>query len=100
VSDGEQLDFDFHAPATDGYDAWQWDRVEAERRIAEAWCLPLGQRVRVKLWNLDQEFTGKLRVEKRPARIHPKEPLMLRVDSMPFLNTEIEACAVVEAPGG
>ena len=55
MSEG-QLDFDFHAPATDGYAVWQWDRAAAERSIAAEWRLPIGRTVRVKLWNLDQEF--------------------------------------------
>lgn len=91
-----RLDFDFHAPATDGYAVWQWEQAAAERRIAEEWRLPLGRTVRVKLWNLDQEFVGRLQLVKRPATLNRKEPLLLHVGTMPFLSTEIESCAVVE----
>jgi hypothetical protein len=96
MNDPEQLPLDFNAPATAGYEMWQWGLAEAERRIAEEWELPLNAQVRVKLWNLDQEFAGRLKLARRPARLHRKEPLELRIASMPFLSTEIETCAVVD----
>ena len=95
-----QLDLDFHVPATDGYAVWQWDQEQAVRRIAEEWQLPIGRGVRVRLCNLDQEFVGRLRLDKRPARLDRKEPLALRVGDMPFLSVEIETCAVVEGKTG
>ena len=91
-----QLDLDFHAPAADGYAVWQWDQAQAVKRIGAEWNLPLNATVRVKLWNLDQEFEGRLQLVKRPATLNRKEPLMLHVGTMPFLSTEIESCAVVE----
>ena len=75
---------------------WQWGREQAERRIAEEWQLPLGQTVRVKLWNMDREFTGRLKLAERPTRMDRKEPLALEVGAVPFLSTEIERCAVVK----
>ena len=91
----DQLDLDFHSPATDGYAVWQWDQEQAVRRIAEERQLPLGRTVRVKLWNLDQEFVGRLQLVRRPEGLNRKEPLSLSVGTMPFLSTEIESCAVV-----
>lgn len=93
----EQLDLDFQAPATDGYDSWQWGLAEAERRVAAEYGLPLNAEVCVKLWNLDQEFRGRLKLVGRPRSLTRKEPVELRVGNMPFLSSEIERCTVLES---
>jgi len=37
IDDECQLDLDFHAPVGQGYEAWQWDREQAIKKISAAW---------------------------------------------------------------
>ena len=93
----EQIDMDFNAPADDGYEIWQWERREAEKRIAKEWGLPVGKRVRLKRFNIDYEFEGFLKLVKLPLTINKKQPLEIQIEKMKFLSDEIESCSVIGA---
>ncbi len=91
----EQLDIDFFAPAEDGYEIWQWERKEAEQRIAKEWKLPIGKMVCLKRLNIDGEFEGKLGLAKLPLSINKKQPLEVKIGKMKFTSDEIEKCSVI-----
>jgi len=92
----EQLGFDFGAPAEDGYKIWQWERKQCEQRIAKAWNLPVGKKVRIKLVNIDGEFQGRLELARLPLSINNKNPLKIKIGTMRFDSTEIEKCTVIK----
>jgi hypothetical protein len=97
MTDGNgQLDLDFHAPVGKGYEAWQWDREQAVKKIAELWMLPLNQRVRIKLVNIDSEFEGELTLAEMPVRLDGRGPLLLRLTPLCFSISEIERCTRLE----
>ncbi len=95
MNEPEQLDLDFKGPVGDGHANWQWAREQAVRRIASEWGLPLHQRVRLRLTNLDSEFEGVLLLDVLPTRLDRRQPLLLRLDSLRFASPEIEVCTVV-----
>ncbi len=92
----EQIDFDWGAPAGDGYASWQWDRQEAVRKIASLWGLPIGQRVRLRRRGIDGEFEDRLALAAMPARLDRRQSLSLRMGRMTFSSEEVEACFVVD----
>ena len=93
----EQLDFDFNSPAEDGYETWMWNRQQASERIARKYKLPIGRNVRLKRYNIDGEFTGKLELPRIPVTINPKNPIDLKLGNMIFPSSEIEYCIAVES---
>ena len=95
MQDPNQLDLDFHAPAGNGYAAWEWDRQEAVCRVAAEWGLPIGRQVRLRRQGIDGDFEGKLELASLPARIDRRTPLELRIGKMQFPSTEVEACSAV-----
>jgi len=94
-----QLDLDFHGVVGDGLTLWQADRAEVVRRVATLWGVPLNRTVRLKLWNVDGEFTGRLTLESLPPRLDRRLPLTLRLGRLVFQSAEIEACAVTDCGG-
>ncbi len=97
--DHEQLELDFGAPAEDGYACWQWDRRAAEERLGREYHLPLGRLVRLRLFQIDGEFVGRLELAARPTNRGAHSALLLRLGRMTFQSSEVEAC-VIHAPDG
>ena len=95
-----QLDLDFHAPAGDGYAAWQWDRREAVKLISVTWGLPIGRLVRLRRSGIDGEFEGKLELATMPPRMDHRLPLELRMGKMTFSSTEVDVCVAVAEGAG
>ena len=96
MMDIEQAEIDFGSPAGDGYAMWQWDQAEAIKKIAKVWALPLNQRFRLKLVNIDSEFEGFLSLAERPITLDRRKPLVLRLKPLKFCSDEIEHCVVIE----
>ena len=91
-----QLEMHFQPSDGGGYANWQRDQEHAVRKIAEVWNLPLNKRVRLKLFNADTEFEGKLTLAEFPLSLDTRKPLLLGLDPMTFASTDVEECVVVE----
>jgi len=87
---------DFHAPVGQGYEAWLWDREQAVKKISTVWGIPLNQRVRVKLINIDSEFEGMLTLAEMPVSLDGRGSLTLRLPPLCFSSAEIERCTRLE----
>ena len=96
MQNDDQLDINFGETLGDGYAAWQWDRQAAVSRVVETWGLPIGQQVRLKRYEIDGEFVGKLELVSLPARIDRRLPLELKIGRMIFSSSEVDACSVVK----
>ncbi len=87
---------DFDSGNSNGYENWLRNREEYYDVIRKKWSLPVGRSVRVRLFNIDGEFNGKLHLTRRPQRLDGKGVLHLRVNSVDFFNSDIEQCIVLD----
>ncbi len=87
---------DFDSGNSNGYENWIRNREAYYDLIREKWSLPVGRTVRVRLFNIDGEFEGKLQLVSQPDRIDGKGILHLRVNSVDFFNSDIEQCIVFD----
>ena len=93
-----QLDLDFQAPVGNGYGSWEWDQREAIKKISGTWGLPINRKVRLKLFDIDSEFEGILRLDEFPLSMDKRRPLTLRLTPLVFSSLEIEQCMVIQQP--
>jgi hypothetical protein len=103
----DQLEFDFDAPNADvsGYENWRNENKARLKRIAAEWCVPLDSTVRLRLKNMEGEYTGYLILLEHPPKISRKRCGALRLrlnldnkdfvlgkrDSIEFTSDDIEA---------
>jgi hypothetical protein len=57
--------------------------------------VPINKHVRVKLKFLRQEEQGKLILAEQPPALDKKQPLMLSVNKIKFVNSDIETCSIL-----
>lgn len=87
---------DFDSGNLNGYENWMRSREEYYDLIRKKWSLPVGRTVRIRMFNIDGEFEGKLQLVQQPDRIDGKGILHLRVNSVDFFNSDIEQCVVLD----
>ena len=94
--DGLQGLLDFDSGNTNGFDNWRQQREERLRTVRSEWRVPVGRRVRLKLREFNQEFTGILMLVEEPLKIDRRLPLLLRIRNNPFTQADIEHCTTLD----
>lgn len=95
-NDMQQLPLDFHVATDNGYANWERDQQRAIQRVSQVWGLPLNQRVRLKLADIDSEFEGFLHLTEFPLDMDKRRPLTLKLTPLEFSSSEIEWCTVID----
>lgn len=88
--------FDFESGNPDGFENWRRQQEARLDAIRREWCVPVGRKVRIRLYDIDGEFTGKLQLAEHPVTIDRHAPLHLKVDHIDFFVPDVEQCTVVE----
>ena len=94
--DGSQGLLDFDSGNTNGFDNWCQQREERLQSVRREWGVPVGRRVRLKLREFNQEFTGILMLVEEPLKIDRRLPLLLRIRNIPFTQADIEHCSTLD----
>jgi len=108
MKNNDQMDLDFspatndglpefpHDPQGRGYAFFVSERKNAIERIREKFGVLLDERVRLKLFGWDEEFTGKLLLNTLLLPESKKDEVPLRVGRVTFDLRDIEHCFRVE----
>ncbi len=104
MKNGDQLDFDFLPPADDalpefphdplgrGYDHFVKERKAAIERLNKKFGVLLKEKVRLKLFGWDEEFTGNLMLNTLLLPESKKDEVPLRIGRVTFDLRDIEHC--------
>jgi hypothetical protein len=104
MKNNDQLDFDFapkaddalpefpHDPQGRGYEFFVSDRKNAIERLRKKFGVLLDERVRLKLFGWEEEFTGKLMLNTLLLPESKKDEVPLRIGRVPFDLRDIERC--------
>jgi hypothetical protein len=99
-----QLDFDFSSPADDGlpefprdpqgrgYEFFVSERKNAIARLNQRFGVLLEEKVRLKLFGWDEQFTGKLLLNALLLPESKKDDVPLRIGRVTFDLRDIEHC--------
>lgn len=89
--------FDFEQGNLDGFVRWQRELDAQIAELRQRWGLPIGKRVRVKLFVWEGLLEGRLRLaDLREAHREEAQVVSLQIGSSQFASDEIESCIVVE----
>ena len=75
-----------------GFENFHKEQQEFLNKVRKEWCLPIGKTVRIKIFDIDGEFEGKLKLAKFPKEINKHHPLYLKVGDTPIESSDIEQC--------
>jgi hypothetical protein len=104
MRNGSQLDFDFSPPADDrlpefphdpqgrGYEFFVSERKSAIERLSKKFGVLLDEKVRLKLFGWDEDFTGKLILNTLLLPESKKDEVPLRIGRVTFDLRDIERC--------
>lgn len=108
MKNDNQLGFDFSPPADDalpefphdpearGYDHFVAERKAAIERLRKKFGVLLEEKVRLKLFGWDEEFTGKLMLNTLLLPESKKDEVPLRIGRVTFDLRDIEHCFRME----
>lgn len=82
--------FDFDTGNPHGFENFQKEREEFLDKVRKEWRLPIGKIVRIKLFDIDGEFEGKLKLAESPKEINHRHSLYLKVGDTPIESSDIE----------
>jgi len=90
--------FDFESGNSNGINNWYQQQDAIKEKIRQKWGLPLEKNVLIKLYGIDENFSGRLKLTRTPIKISRKEPIQLRIGDTEFLSTDIEQCIAQPIP--
>ena len=91
-----QCIFDFGTGNQDGYENFQREQEEKNKKIRDIWKLPVGRNVCVSLHGVPSSFVGRLEVKEQPGVFNRREPLHLKIGRTGFYHNEIESCNIID----